>query len=415
MDFNTGIGRSSNPDGVPAPHGHVAPEELPFWVLAALYLPCNSGPKLTRHGWGKVDQCIRTKARHWHEVGEALRHAGLFSEAMVWDQRNEVLGKSVRTVSNPACGTERLWGRPGNVRSRFKSELGLVTAACNHYPAKLRALGVGAPPVFWQTGIPWAKSPWSGLWIGVVGSRNVSAVTLKFATRIAQEVARGGYGVVSGGAAGVDRQAILAAAREFNSVIWRDLDLGIRNAHSLRETQYSRPMGQPHQGGVCGSIYNQEVFSAPLSSGVTKINGSNMGPMLEILPFGLPFIPKSTAPQFRPARLALPVPGGWQISCRPINEPFSREAAMERNLLIYAVASATVVVHARYKEGGSWWGAISALKKGLGPVLVREDPAEPGLCALIALGGIPISDPSQLFAVLQACQRDVGLFQSVAI
>ena len=54
--------------------------------------------------------------------------------------------------------------------------------------------------------------------------------------------------------------------------------------------------------------------------------------------------------------------------CSP-NEPFSTARAMERNQLIYAFGDLTVVHSARFKTGGSWHGAIKALRKHL-PVAV---------------------------------------------
>jgi len=54
--------------------------------------------------------------------------------------------------------------------------------------------------------------------------------------------------------------------------------------------------------------------------------------------------------------------------CSP-NEPFSTARAMERNQLIYALGDLNVVHSARFKTGGSWHGAIKALRQHL-PVAV---------------------------------------------
>ncbi|HSI72604.1 MAG TPA: DNA-processing protein DprA, partial [Fimbriimonas sp.] len=62
---------------------------------------------------------------------------------------------------------------------------------------------------------------------------------------------------------------------------------------------------------------------------------------LEILPYGIE--------HHRRDRAAL--------SLCPPGEPFSTSAAMERNALIYCAASHAVVVHARFREGGTWTGA----------------------------------------------------------
>jgi len=66
-------------------------------------------------------------------------------------------------------------------------------------------------------------------------------------------------------------------------------------------------------------------------------------------------------PQLRGRRFYISV-------CSP-NEPFSTARAMERNQLIYAFGDLTVVHSARFKTGGSWHGAIKALRQHL-PVAV---------------------------------------------
>ena len=66
-------------------------------------------------------------------------------------------------------------------------------------------------------------------------------------------------------------------------------------------------------------------------------------------------------PQLRGRRFYISV-------CSP-NEPFSTARAMERNQLIYAFGDLTIVHSARFKTGGSWHGAIKALRQHL-PVAV---------------------------------------------
>jgi hypothetical protein len=75
---------------------------------------------------------------------------------------------------------------------------------------------------------------------------------------------------------------------------------------------------------------------------------------------------------------------------------------MERNALIYAAADQTVVAHARFKVGGTWTGATDALRRRRTRLLIREDPTDPALRALICLGGRPLRQPSQLEDALNA-------------
>jgi hypothetical protein len=70
--------------------------------------------------------------------------------------------------------------------------------------------------------------------------------------------------------------------------------------------------------------------------------------------------------------------GTWEVSagvCTVALEapgrPFSTAAAMERNALIYAAASHTLVVAARTGVGGTWAGATDALRRRLGVLGVR--------------------------------------------
>ncbi len=53
---------------------------------------------------------------------------------------------------------------------------------------------------------------------------------------------------------------------------------------------------------------------------------------------------------------------GYAVSVCPPREPFSAGRAMERNGLIYAMAHFTVVCSARFRMGGSWQGAATAIK-----------------------------------------------------
>jgi len=71
---------------------------------------------------------------------------------------------------------------------------------------------------------------------------------------------------------------------------------------------------------------------------------------------------------------------------------FSVGTAMGRNKLIYALATAALVVHTTADSGGTWAGATEALKHGWVPVYVNADGEIPaGNRELIERGGIPIT------------------------
>lgn len=66
---------------------------------------------------------------------------------------------------------------------------------------------------------------------------------------------------------------------------------------------------------------------------------------------------------------------------------FSVGAAMGRNKIIYGLAEFAVVVSSDYQTGGTWAGAVEALKANWCPVLVRdEDNAPRGNKELLKLG-----------------------------
>jgi predicted Rossmann fold nucleotide-binding protein DprA/Smf involved in DNA uptake len=110
--------------------------------------------------------------------------------------------------------------------------------------------------------------------------------------------------------------------------------------------------------------------------------------ILEIVPFGLGCLRrKSYLPQLS--------------VCAP-DEEFSTGAAMERNALLYGIADASIIVHARFKMGGTWHGATQALRTKIARLIVRDDPTNEAHRALIALGARPIRNPSDIEEAVRA-------------
>lgn len=118
------------------------------------------------------------------------------------------------------------------------------------------------------------------------------------------------------------------------------------------------------------------------------------GDAIEVLPYGIELYQRQD-------RCAL-------SACAP-NEEFSTASAMERNGLIYASAEQTVIAHARFKEGGTWIGAVDALRRRLCPLLVREDDG-PASRALTALGAKSVASADDLEAALSQTPVQKGLF-----
>jgi predicted Rossmann fold nucleotide-binding protein DprA/Smf involved in DNA uptake len=75
--------------------------------------------------------------------------------------------------------------------------------------------------------------------------------------------------------------------------------------------------------------------------------------------------------------------------------PFSVGSAMGRNKLIYGLADATVIITSGAGKGGTWEGAIEAMKKNYGRVVVWDGPeVGAGNAALIAMGAERLTDLS---------------------
>ncbi len=76
------------------------------------------------------------------------------------------------------------------------------------------------------------------------------------------------------------------------------------------------------------------------------------------------------------------------------DSPFSVGVAMGRNKLIYALADFAIVVASGSREGGTWAGAVEALKHGWVPVFVlNRDGVPDGNASLVQEGAIPFVEP----------------------
>jgi len=70
--------------------------------------------------------------------------------------------------------------------------------------------------------------------------------------------------------------------------------------------------------------------------------------------------------------------------------PFSVGAAMGRNKIVYGLAKWALVVSAAFEEGGTWAGAVEALRERWTPVFVRSAEQVPsGNGPLLARGALP--------------------------
>lgn len=78
---------------------------------------------------------------------------------------------------------------------------------------------------------------------------------------------------------------------------------------------------------------------------------------------------------------------------------FSVGAAMGRNKVIYGLAESAIVVSSDFNKGGTWAGAIEALKAGWCPVFVRGGEGVPSGNRELAKKGAAMLDASRLGAI----------------
>ena len=222
-----------------------------------------------------------------------------------------------------------------------QSGLQLLSSVDAGYPGVLRdRLGRTAPPLLYAVGD--VKLLQTEL-LGIVGSRDVSEPAVGVAHGSAEEAVANGFGVVSGGAKGVDRLAMGAA-----------LEAG------------------GHAVGV-------------LADSLVRMT--------------------------RDAEVRRTVSDGRLCLCTPYKPTagFSVPNAMGRNKLIYALSAATFVVAADAEKGGTWAGAVEALRRGFAPVSVwLGGGSAAGNDPLVRQGARGVESLDQLFPLPIPEQRDAA-------
>lgn len=134
--------------------------------------------------------------------------------------------------------------------------------------------------------------------------------------------------------------------------------------------------------------------SVVVSGGARGIDGAAMRAAFEAGGSVVGLVPEGVERRLREASTRSAVAGGQAVIVSPYHPSaaFSAGAAMGRNKLIYALSDVAVVVSSADGSGGTWTGAVEALKGGWVPVLVRDDPGvPPGNRSLVGLGAVPFS------------------------
>ena len=134
-----------------------------------------------------------------------------------------------------------------------------------------------------------------------------------------------------------------------------------------------------------------------VSGGARGIDAAAMRAAFEAGGSVLGVVPEGVERRLREPSTRSAVAGGQAVLVSPYHPSavFSAGAAMGRNKLIYALSDVAVVVSCADGSGGTWTGALEALKGGWVPVLVRDEPGVPaGNRALVGLGAAPLSSAS---------------------
>lgn len=277
----------------------------------------------------------------WSDLEQRIRRAALPPSALL-GMRSDDLKEALALSDEQAARVEDLLRRAGPTTIELErlADRGLwfMVTVDDDYPARLRAsLGQATPPVLFGAG---ERTLLSASSLAVVGSRDASADSLSFAAALGRAAAAGGLTVASGGARGVDSEAMagaLSAGGATIAVVAEQLDRRVRDPAAR------------------AAIADRRLAVAS------------------------PYAPGAG---------------------------FSIRGAMGRNKIVYGLADVAVVVTAKDSQGGTWAGAVEALRGGKVPVFVRG-LADPGSRQLLALGAqeLPWNEPPSTlsFADFEVC------------
>jgi predicted Rossmann fold nucleotide-binding protein DprA/Smf involved in DNA uptake len=148
-----------------------------------------------------------------------------------------------------------------------------------------------------------------------------------------------------------------------------------------------------------------EAGLAVVSGAAKGVDRLAMGAALEAGGTAVGVLAESLVRMTRDPEVRRAVTDGRLCLCTPYKPtaPFSVANAMGRNKLIYALSKATLVVAAAAETGGSWSGAVEAIRQATAPVLVWTGPgAGTGNPLLSQRGGIGVGRLADLFPLPDA-------------
>ena len=169
--------------------------------------------------------------------------------------------------------------------SCLKNEIGkyeemgihIMTRADSIYPVALKSkLGQGCPPLFYYSGDPIL---FTNKYVGFVGSRSIDISAERFTVGLVDKINKRGYGVVSGGAKGVDSISVVRSLQNDNSCIEYLSDSLKRNVSNPVIGEYIRnnkllllSISHPEAGFDTGMAMsrNRFIYSQSLATVIVK-------------------------------------------------------------------------------------------------------------------------------------------------
>lgn len=243
-------------------------------------------------------------------------HSDSVSEMISSD--DDRVGKLMERSGAMAFSEEKLW------------EMGIkvVTFLDDEFPHRLLSvLKDFCPPVLYMSG---NSGLLSNKFSGYVGSRNIDEGDIRWTENAVAQTVGKGFGVVSGGAKGIDSVSMNCALSHGGIVL---AFLPDNLSAKIREREYRENIADDRM-----LVY------------------SHISPL---------------APKTRNSFVA---------------------AAMERNKYIYAQSNGTAVVRSDLNKGGTWAGAKETLGHNWAPVFAWDNKNYPGNQKLIQMGALPLSD-----------------------
>jgi len=220
----------------------------------------------------------------------------------------------------------------------------IVTIADEGFPQRLKEkLGKFCPPLFYTCG---NASILQQKFVGYAGSRFIDKEDIEWTEKRLQKNLADGFGVVTGGAKGIDSVALEYAMKH-------DAPAVVFLADNLKEK-------------LRDSFIQKCIWEGKL------LIFSHISPL---------------APKTRNSFVS---------------------AAMERNKFIYALSNGTAVVRSDLDKGGTWSGATEALKHSWAQVFVWDNLKYPGNQKLIEMGAHALSSDGKRQEAMPASTLSYG-------